>query len=457
MDGSIPLLVAMVLVLIIILTYAKHDRKIICFFVPTDGSIITKNVDKAFLIGLHDSGQNVDVKRFPLKDSFETKSIDEHLPRFLKETEQYKDENILIIAGASSDHLERAMRIVRESQRNILCMSLGATGLFRGNYLLLVHRGDIAMHAMAIYLRYHNKTNVLVYGYPIWKYSNDYVKWLLPHLTQQDINYKVINTQDELLKRLNEIKINDGTNMTTENTAVFTIRPIKDFISLVNLIPIEFMVVTPTTGIDAEGLTRNAVVQIPSVTNYTLTTRRLYRRLGKDNHSYLVPFVYDLAFQIGNMIKNNVSFTLKEFCNRQMASRPAAALVSTWFDEKEKYPRFGGYWFINTKDDKTKEEREKIKENLYGNFVTLKDSVNIECQIGYFQWAGISGWNIYKVTPEIYKIPSMGIIMKDKYSYQSLVTDSVVANWSPSHIRTVIDRKGKIYFPTMIDDHVITF
>ncbi len=210
---------------------------------------------------------------------------------------------------------------------------------------------------------------------------------------------------------------------------------------------------------DAFPPERVATVVVPSIIDYTTRCNSLYKRLYEilENKipdfnysiSYGVAFLYDFAFQVGQMILHNDNFTWNNLQNRYKTALPAAALVSTWYTPKRNGPDHGGYWFIYSHDPHT-ENIVEFNKRILGNVYTLPESAAVAYQIGNFVWAGLLKWNVYQNIWENYFLNGQKV--DSKLSYINYVSRNGIFNWNPIHIKSYRTNEGKWFFASDYED-----
>lgn len=108
----------------------------------------------------------------------------------------------------------------------------------------------------------------------------------------------------------------------------------------------------------ASGLNPQADPRFPIMSNtiapldITESTKRYYRDLLPNLPSGAGPAYFDAGIQIGSMIRNSITFTVVNFCNRitQYYELPTAQYGGDWIDQTAKRSVWSAYYFIYTYD-----------------------------------------------------------------------------------------------------------
>lgn len=446
-------------------------------FLPVERGAQTPNLSvfrgllQAWQLGIADAGatQKIETTFVQIPPD-----IDESIPVIKKEVAAFlarhnrwwwDDGRMMIIAGFMSSQLNAAAQEVREHGRNVLCANAGSTSPAAqgwGNVLQAVHNDAFAAQAVGIFLRRKQYDKVAVLYLPGEPYSQSYMERLVPVLDEQKIAFKTYAFSKESIQEIVQKDVNQFLADAKKAALVF-IGFIPEVIRAEKVLDprVELVCSEMCSGLgDVFAPARTATVAIPATVDYTATSKSVWERLfalmnaqvSNFNYrlAYGVPFMYDLAYQIGGMVRHGFDFTWPYLENQIDAARPSAALSSTWYIQKNKGPAHGGYWFIYTHDAK-KMDMVALNKKLLGALFTLPQSAGVAYQIGNFAWAGLSGWNVYQNIWEDYYLG--GDLVATKPSCVSYSTNGGLFNWAPIHVKRYRDIEGKWWFAGDIEDH----
>ncbi len=446
------------------------------FFMPIDqenqktNTLIYRGLYETLQLGLADakSLKNVAVSQIIIPPDFNESipTLKKSIFQFLTDHRRWwwDDKKLLIIAGVSSGQLQAAKETVRAMHRSVMCVSPGSTTPRAAewpNVLQMVHNDEFAAQAIGMFIRRKQFDKAAIIYIHNDSYSHEYTTVLVKVLAQQEVPYKTFTLDRRSMLTVAAKEINTFLRASEKPVLIYTgFSP--EIIAIEKVLdPHIALICTDTCNDlgDAFGPNRQATVVIPAIMDYTMTTRSVYERIfnifEKSNHtfnynlSFAVPFLYDFAYQTGNLIAQHFDLTWKSYAIKAQAAVPSAALESTWYTPKRNGPAHGGYWFIYTHDPKTS-DLIAYRKQLFGNTDTLPQSAAVAYQIGHYAWAGLSGWNMYQNTWENYYLHGKSLGTKLSYSnYQA--TDGII-NWAPFHVKKYRDARGKWWFASNILD-----
>jgi hypothetical protein len=392
--------------------------------------------------------------------------LEEKINKFLLDHPKWwwNDKKILIVAGFISNHLKIASDLVHKHKRNILSISPISTtpkAVSWLNVLQAIHNDKFGANAITMYAARKQYDKAVILYHKDDSYSEGYQTELTESLTKQQIEHISILLNNDSIEDLTNTKINPY--LTSSKKPLVILLGYKDELIKIekSLDPKIELIGTDICANIKDIFNENRVVTIviPSIIDYTTTTNYVYKNVLEDleqkilnfNYiiSYAVPFLYDCAFQVGNIIANNKNFTWNNFQNRYKPALPAAALVSTWYDHEQKGPAHGGYWFIYTHDTEIK-NFPSYNKKILGNVYTLKESAAVAYQIGKFAWAGLLGWNVYQNIWEKYFINGQKLGVKS--SYINYEFPNGISNWNPIHVKSYRSYEGKWFFASDVED-----
>ncbi len=446
------------------------------FFMPIDRGAHTKNILffrgtlQAWQLGIADAHA---INKFEFSHQEIPANINESIPvlkekidKFLKAHScwWWRDDRILIIAGFTSGQLQIAQETVNAHKRKILCASLGSTTPQAAkwpNTLQLIHNDRFAAQAITMFIRRKQYDAVAILYMKNDAYSQGYHNELSHALSEQNIPYTSVNFTPSTITHSIINSVNPFFRNTKKPVLIFTgFSP--EITTAEKALDAKASIICTDTCLDLGDVfapTREATVVLPATVDYTVNTRSVYERVfhlleQKDSSfdytvSYMMPFVYDFANQLGKMIVQHFDLTWRYFAVRIDAATPGAALISTWYTPQHNGPAHGGYWFIYTHDPKTKNFHTYRKMSL-GNTGTLAQSAAAAYQIGYFSWAGLLGWNMYQNIWEDHYLHKK--YLATKLSYDNYQTANGIINWSPSHTKIHRDKTGMWNFASDLPD-----
>lgn len=470
------LALAIIISSILICSWYRSTRYALAFFMPIDDGtqketiFLFRGIYEAWQLGLQDAqakSYNQIFEEIPadikasipiLKQKIRT-FIDKH-PRWL-----WNDNRIIIVPGFTSGQLQAAKDVIQEAHRKILCVSAAATTPLAQSWphTFQVTPNDIfATKAVAMLVRRKKYDKILILSHANEPYDTAYNTGLLKELNQQKVTHESITLNHENIETLAIDKINPYLNSAVKPALIY-IGFANEIIKIEKRLDprIELICTDTCSNLgDVFPPQRVVTVVIPAINDYTPTTKDLYKRLfelleQKNPHfnytlSFAVPFVYDFAYHMGNLIKQKLNFSWRYLAIKTDAARPNAALESTWYKETQHGPAQGGYWFIYTHDPKTKVMAQYNKQIL-GNTYTLPQSGAVAYQIGNYVWAGLSGWNMYQNIWEEYELN--GKHLGTKLSYVNHLTKKGgCINWSPIHVKKYRDAQNVWWFGDNIED-----
>lgn len=474
------ILYSMVMVLIIstsIILWHRSYFYAIGFFMPVDRGPNTayvtlfRGLREAWLLGLEDTKV---LKKFeetlveiPADIETSLPILRQQINQFLKSHNRWwwSDKKLLIVAGFSSGQLKAGQETVRACGRSVVCVSPASStpqAASWPNVLQMVHNDNFAAQAATMFIRRKRYDKAVILHIPNDPYSQGYSDALSQALNSQDIEFKALGFQADSIEKLVQNEVNPYLSDAKKPVFIFTGWS-KELIQAERVLDKKASILCSSSCDNLGDIfapTREIAVIVPAIMDYTTTTRSVYQRIFDQmakitpsfNYvlSYGVPFAYDFACQIGNMINNNLTMTWHNFANHLNAALANAALVSTWYTAERNGPAHGGYWFIYTHDPKTK-DLVAYRKAILGNTNTLPESAAVAYQIGYYAWAGLLGWNMYQNIWEDYYIN--GSFLTTKLSYDNREIASGIVNWSPFHVKKYKDKNGKWWFASDLVDN----
>lgn len=448
----------------------------VCFLMPVDRGLQTPNTTlfrglyEAWHLGIEDAKA---LDKFQVSEVEIPADIDESITILKQQIRLFlarhnrwwwSDSKLLIIAGFSSRQLMAAKDEVQKCGRVVICVSPGSTTPQAASWqhvLQLEHNDTFAAQAITMFIRRKQFDKVAVLYIPHDPYSQGYSDGLIQAFVQQGVEYKTYAFDTNSIVSLVENEINSYLSDAKKPVLVFTGFS-KDLIKAEKVLKSQVAIIGTDTCSDLGDVfapEREVTVVIPAIIDYTVATKLLYQRIyqifeKKDplfdyEFSCVVPFMYDFAYQVGLMINGNFDLTWRYFVLRLDAAKPGAALVSSWYTPTRNGPAHGGYWFVYTHDPKTTDIR-AYRKLLFGNTVTLPESAAVAYQIGYYAWAGLSGWNMYQNIWEDYYM--RGTFFATKLSYINFQTSGGIINWAPFHVKQYRDKNGKWWFAGDLPD-----
>lgn len=470
--------VSFVLALVIVGAVFWHRSRYyaVGFFMPSDkggtiqNSVLFRGLYHAWNLGIDRAGATGLFEQcvfdIPADIAESIPVLKERVKYFLKKHNRllWQDEKMLIVAAFTSGQLQAAQEAVHEEGRKVVCVSATSTtprAASWRNVLQMMHNDNFAGQAIAMFVRRKQCDRAAILYIEGDVYSQGYREELTKSFEQQEVDCRSFAFDPDSILAVVDQQVNPYLHDAKKPVLIFTgeVREImkaeKFLASHVNLICTDMC---SEMG-DVFAPHRGATIVVPAIVDYTITTRAVYKKvfdalvLQDSSFDYIcsfgVPFMYDFACQVGNMIVRRFDLTWHYFQVKIEASEPGAALDSTWYTPRRNGPAHGGYWFIYTHDPKTKNIA-SYRKVLLGNTSTLPQSAAVAYQIGYYSWAGLLGWNMYQNIWEDYY--QQGQFLATKLSYDNYQDSGGIINWAPFHVKKYQDNKGKWWFAGDVPD-----
>lgn len=470
------IIITVILIAFCIGLWYRSSRYAIAFFMPTDDGtekqniILFRGIYEIWQLGLQDAKakslitetfeeipEDIDTSMPILKQKIK-KFLDQH-PQWL-----WDDKKIIIIPGFTSKQLEAGKNAILEAGRKIICMSPDSTTPLAATWphtLQMVQNDTFSAKAIAMFARRKGYEKIIIL-YQNEPYSKPYKIALTQELNQQKIQNMALEFNREQTETLVTKKINPSLQNESRPAVIFAGNA-DELIPLEKILAPHIELICTDMCADLGDIfppQRVITVVVPAINDYTPTTKNIYQRIfeileKKIPHfnytvSNAVPFVYDCAHHIGNLIKNKFDFSWRYLTMATDAAHAPAALASTWYTEKQHGPANGGYWFIYTHDPKTKDIT-SYRKLINGNTYTLPQSAAVAYQIGNYVWAGSLEWNMYQNIWEEYALNEKIIGTKLSYINYQTTTGGII-NWSPIHIKKYRDAQNVWWFGNNIED-----
>ena len=232
----------------------------------------------------------------PIEESLPV--IESHTNKFIKDHPEWlwDDKKIIIFTGFSSAQLKAGHAVVKENNRKILCIGAMATSPYMvqwKNTLQIIHSDALAANAIGMYLRRKLISEAIILYKPQEPYSEGYYKSLEKALQKQDIKASGIPFTSNTIEQTVAKEVNPLIKNAQKTIIIFTWDK-KDIMKAEKYLHPHTSILCTDLCADIGNVfptDREVVVVVPSIIDYTIRCRSLYKRLFEIFESINVIFL----------------------------------------------------------------------------------------------------------------------------------------------------------------------